>query len=211
MRAPEGKCEKSLWGGYPFRFPREEEKTRTRAVGFLKSPEIPLEGLIKIPLERLIKIPLEGNFFRFPRESEKTRTRAVGFLKTPEIPLEGNFFRFPREAEKSRTKAVRFLKSTEIPLEGLIFHPLHVADWPRVKLSVSYFVSVFSWKVSHFPSIMYYYISSVRAMCFTYLFIFVLYSLRTSTMGGGGCCQTFPFGSLFPVQQTTSGIGHRVK
>ena len=101
-------------------------------MGFLKSPEIPLEGLIKIPLERLIKIPLEGNFFRFPRESEKTRTRAVGFLKTPEIPLEGNFFRFPREAEKSRTKAVRFLKSTEIPLEGLIFHPLHVADWPRV-------------------------------------------------------------------------------
>ena len=56
----------------------------------------------------------------------------MGFLKTPEIPLEGNFFRFPREAEKSRTKAVRFLKSTEIPLEGLIFHPLHVADWPRV-------------------------------------------------------------------------------
>ena len=142
MRAPEDKCEKSsnigfychessrgeMWkiplGGYLFRFPREEEKTRTRAVGFLKSPEIPLEGLIKIPLE--------GNFFRFPRESEKTRTRAVGFLKTPEIPLEGNFFRFPREAEKSRTKAVRFLKSTEIPLEGLIFHPLHVADWPRV-------------------------------------------------------------------------------
>ena len=109
-------------------------------MGFLKFSEIPLEGLIKIPLEglikipleRLIKIPLEGNFFRFPRESEKTRTRAVGFLKTPEIPLEGNFFRFPREAEKSRTKAVRFLKSTEIPLEGLIFHPLHVADWPRV-------------------------------------------------------------------------------
>ena len=104
-------------------------------MGFLKSPEIPLEGLIKIPLERLIKIPLEGSFFRFPRESEKTRTRAVGFLKTPEIPLEGNFFRFPREAEKSRTKAVRFLKSTEIPLEGLIFHPLHVADWPRVQYS----------------------------------------------------------------------------
>ena len=101
-------------------------------MGFLKSPEIPLEGFIKIPLERLIKIPLEGNFFRFPRESEKTRTRAVGFRKTSEIPLEGNFFRFPREAEKSRTKAVRFLKSTEIPLEGLIFHPLHVADWPRV-------------------------------------------------------------------------------
>ena len=101
-------------------------------MGFLKSPEIPLEGLVKIPLERLIKIPFEGNFCRFPRESEKTRTRAVGFLKTPEIPLEGNFFRFPREAEKSRTKAVRFLKSTEIPLEGLIFHPLHVADWPRV-------------------------------------------------------------------------------
>ena len=38
-------------------------KTRTRAVGFLKSPEIPLEGLIKIPPE--------GNFFRFPQEEEK--------------------------------------------------------------------------------------------------------------------------------------------
>ena len=87
-------------------------------MGFLKSPEI----------------PLEVNFFRFPREEEKTRTRAVGFLKTPEIPLEGNFFRFPREAEKSRTKAVRFLKSTKLPLEGFIFHPLHVADWPRVQL-----------------------------------------------------------------------------
>ena len=113
-------------------------------MGFLKSPEFPLEGLIKIPLERLIKIPLEGNFFRFPRESEKTRTRAVGFLKTPEIPLEGNFFRFPREAEKSRTKAVRFLKSTEIPLEGLIFHPLHVADWPRVILVLIYRHTFFS-------------------------------------------------------------------
>ena len=112
-------------------------------MGFLKSPEIPLEGLIKIPLERLIKIPLEGNFFRFPRESEKTRTRAVGFLKTPEIPLEGNFFRFPREAEKSRTKAVRFIKSTEIPLEGLIFHPLHVADWPRVYDAVSLLIFLF--------------------------------------------------------------------
>ena len=166
MRAPEDKCEKSsnigfychessreeMWkiplGGYLFRFPREEEKTRTRAVGFLKSPEIPLEGLIKIPLERLIKIPLEGNFFRFPRESEKTRTRAVGFLKTPEIPLEGNFFRFPREAEKSRTKAVRFLKSTEIPLEGLIFHPLHVADWPRVHTDKHLYQSLYFWSFS---------------------------------------------------------------
>ena len=90
--------------GNLFRFPREEEKTRTRAVGFLKSPEIPLERLIKVPLERLIKIPLEGNFFRFPRESEKTRTKAVGFLKSPEIPLEDTYFT-----------------------------PLHVADWPRVK------------------------------------------------------------------------------
>ena len=60
----------------------------------------------------------------------------MGFLKTPEIPLEGNFFRFPREAENSRTKAVRLLKSTEIALEGLIFHPLHVADWPRVHVLV---------------------------------------------------------------------------
>ena len=29
--------------------------------------------------------------------------------------------------------------------------------------------------------------------------------------GEGGGCQTFSFCSLFPVQQTTSGIGHRVK
>ena len=53
-------------------------------MGFLKSPEIPLEGLIKITLE--------GNFFRFPCEEEKTRTRAVGFLKSPEIPLEDTYF-----------------------------------------------------------------------------------------------------------------------
>ena len=83
MRAPEGKCKKSLGGGNLFRFPREEGKTRTRAVGFLKSLEILLEGLIKIPLG--------GNFFRFPREEEKTRTRAVGFLKSPEIPLEDTY------------------------------------------------------------------------------------------------------------------------
>ena len=57
-----GEMRKIPLGGYLFRFPREEEKTRTRTVGFLKSPEIPLEGLIKIPLERYIKIPLEGNF-----------------------------------------------------------------------------------------------------------------------------------------------------
>ena len=76
-------------------------------MGFLKSPEIPLEGLIKIPLEGLIKIPLESNFFRFPREEEKTRTRAVGFIKSPEIPLEVTYFT-----------------------------PLQVADWPRVYLSV---------------------------------------------------------------------------
>ena len=82
------------------------------------------------------EIPLEGNFFRFPLEAEKSRTKAVRFLKSTDIPLEGNFFRFPREAEKSRTKAVRFLKSPEIPLEGLIFHPLHVADWPRVNYNV---------------------------------------------------------------------------
>ena len=40
-------------------------------------------------------------------------------------------------------------------------------------------------------------------------FIFIF--LRTSSVGGGVCCQTFLFCSLFPVQQTTSGIGHRVK
>ena len=30
-------------------------------------------------------------------------------------------------------------------------------------------------------------------------------------MGGGGYAARFLFCSLFPVQQTTSGIGHRVK
>ena len=50
--------------GNLFRFPRSGEiKTRTRAVGFLESPEIPLEGLKKIPLK--------WNFFRFPREELK--------------------------------------------------------------------------------------------------------------------------------------------
>ena len=82
-------------------------------MGFLKSPEIPLEGLIKIPLERLIKIPLEGNFFRFPRESEKTQTKAVGFLKSPEIPLEDKYFT-----------------------------PLHVADWPRVWAAVVHWAAL---------------------------------------------------------------------
>ena len=53
-------------------------------MGFLKSPEIPLEGLIKIPLE--------DNIFRFSRGEEKTRTRAMGFLKSPEIPLEDTYF-----------------------------------------------------------------------------------------------------------------------
>ena len=104
-------------------------------MGFLKTPEI----------------PLEGNFFRFPREEEKTRTRAVGFLKTPEIPLEGNFFRFPREAEKSRTRAVRFLKSTKIPLEALIFHPLHVADWPRVYIQSENGIYALCGALSGFP------------------------------------------------------------
>ena len=50
-------------GGQSFQIPSGGIKTRTRAVGFLKSPEIPLEGLIKIPPE--------GNFFRFPQEEEK--------------------------------------------------------------------------------------------------------------------------------------------
>ena len=38
------------------------------------------------------------------------------------------------------------------------------------------------------------------------LFIF----LRTSSVGGWGMLPEFFFCSLFPVQQTTSGIGHRV-
>ena len=41
-----------------------------------------------------------------------------------------------------------------------------------------------------------------------------IYFLRTSSVGGGGAGGMLPdffFCSLFPVQQTTSGIGHRVK
>ena len=40
-----------------------------------------------------------------------------------------------------------------------------------------------------------------------------IYFLRTSSVGGGGggMLPDFFFCSLFPVQQTTSGIGHRVK
>ena len=94
----------------------------------------------------------------------------MGFLKTPEIPLEGNFFRFPREAEKSRTKAVRFLKSTEIPLEGLIFHPLHVADWPRVytnttRATTGKYVPYYSNTIGQFSNIT----SSVSITCRLFL------------------------------------------
>ena len=39
-------------------------------------------------------------------------------------------------------------------------------------------------------------------------FIFIFLSERAARGGGGGC-QTFFF--FFPVQQTTSGTGHRVK
>ena len=40
-----------------------------------------------------------------------------------------------------------------------------------------------------------------------------IYFLRTRSVGGGGggMLPDFFFCSLFPVQQTTSGIGHRVK
>ena len=62
MRAPEDKCEKSLikitlerlikipLEGNFCRFPRESEKSRTKAVEFLKSPEIPLEDTYFTPL-----------------------------------------------------------------------------------------------------------------------------------------------------------------
>ena len=46
--------------------------------------------------------------------------------------------------------------------------------------------------------------------------IFILFSSNEQRGGGGGGgsggrCQTFFSFSLFPVQQTTGGIGHRVK
>ena len=50
----------------------------------------------------------------------------------------------------------------------------------------------------------------VRLMCFSFYLLLVRYFLRTSSVRGR-CCQTSYFCSLFPVQQTTSGIGHRVK
>ena len=49
----------------------------------------------------------------------------------------------------------------------------------------------------------------LHSACFCFVFVF----LRTSSVGVGGevCCQNFFFCFLFPVQQTTSGIAHRVK
>ena len=55
--------------------------------------------------------------------------------------------------------------------------------------------------------------------CFSLYYTLILaqrdfiYFLRTSSVGvgGGGMLPDFFFCSLFPVQQTTSGIGHRVK
>ena len=42
--------------------------------------------------------------------------------------------------------------------------------------------------------------------------IFILFSPNEQRGGGRGVrCQTFPLCSPFSVQQTTSGIGHRVK
>ena len=40
---------------------------------------------------------------------------------------------------------------------------------------------------------------------------FHLYFLRTSSVGGGVALPDFLSCSIFPVQQTTNGIGHRVK
>ena len=42
--------------------------------------------------------------------------------------------------------------------------------------------------------------------------IYIIFSERAVWgVGGGGMLPDFFFCSLFPVQQTTSGIGHRVK
>ena len=49
----------------------------------------------------------------------------------------------------------------------------------------------------------------VHALWFIFS-LFLPYEQRER--GGGGCCQIFSFYSLFPVQQTTSGIDqHHVK
>ena len=42
------------------------------------------------------------------------------------------------------------------------------------------------------------------------IFLFIFSPNEQRGGWGGVCCQTFFFCSLFPVQQTTSGIGHRV-
>ena len=59
-----------------------------------------------------------------------------------------------------------------------------------------------------------YIIDSYRAARSACVLLLSTYFLRTSSVGGGGGGGMLPdffFCSLFPVQQTTSGIGHRVK
>ena len=51
---------------------------------------------------------------------------------------------------------------------------------------------------------------SYLSLLYAPYFLFVFISSIREAWGGGGC-QTFPSCSLFPVQLTTSGIGHRVK
>ena len=41
--------------------------------------------------------------------------------------------------------------------------------------------------------------------------LFIFSERAVGGVGGGGMLPDFFFCSLFPVQQTTSGIGHRVK
>ena len=55
-------------------------------------------------------------------------------------------------------------------------------------------------------------VDAPRDFLIFYFFIFLFFSERAARGGGGGGvrCQTFSF-LFFPVQQTTSGIGHRVK
>ena len=42
-------------------------------------------------------------------------------------------------------------------------------------------------------------------------YFYFIFSERAAWGGGGGMLPDFLFCSLFPVQQTTSGIGHDVK
>ena len=58
----------------------------------------------------------------------------------------------------------------------------------------------------------FYFVYCIVVFCNFLLQYFFIFSERAARGGGGGeRCQTFYFYLFFPVQQTTSGIGDRVK